>query len=133
MDTDSFVYEIEIHFCRDTDVETKFDTSGYSKDNNRPLPIGKSKNVIGMIKDELGGKIMTKFVALRGKINSYRNIDKKLEDKRYKGTQMCLASESLTFDECKTCLSDGKTIYKERILFENKKHKVYTVNKHQIS
>ena len=46
---------------------------------------------------------------------------------------MCLASESLTFDDCKTKLFDGKTIYKERILFQNKKHKVYTANKHQIS
>ena len=36
----------------------KFDTSGYSKDDNRPLPIGKNKKVIGMMEDELGGKIM---------------------------------------------------------------------------
>ena len=86
MDTDSFLYEIEIHFYRDTDVETKFDTNRYSKNNNRPLPIGKIKKVIDMIKDELGGKIMTEFVALRGKINSCKNIDKKLEDKRCKGT-----------------------------------------------
>ena len=103
MDTDSFVYEIEIHFCRDTDVEAKFDTSGYSKDNNRPLPIGKSKNVIGMIKDELGGKIMTEFVALRGKINSYRNIDKKLEDNRCKGTQMCLAKTVKQYTRSEYC------------------------------
>ena len=40
MDTDSFVYEIEAEdFYRDIakDVETKFDTSGYSKDHNRTL------------------------------------------------------------------------------------------------
>ena len=43
-DTGSAVYEIETEdFYRDTakDVETKFDTSGYSKDANRPLPIRK--------------------------------------------------------------------------------------------
>ena len=46
MDTDSFVYEIETEdFHRDIakDMEKRFDTSGYSKDDNRPLPIGKNK------------------------------------------------------------------------------------------
>ena len=42
MDTDSFVYEIETEdFYRDTakDVEKRLGTSGYSKDENRSLPI----------------------------------------------------------------------------------------------
>ena len=46
MDTDSFVYEIETEdFHRDIakDMEKRFDTSGYSKDDNMPLPIGKNK------------------------------------------------------------------------------------------
>ena len=43
------------------DVEKKFDTSGYSKDENRPLSIGKNKKVIGLMKDILGGKIMTEL------------------------------------------------------------------------
>ena len=45
MDTDSFVYKIETeYFYRDIakDVEKRFHTSGYSKDDNRPLPIGKN-------------------------------------------------------------------------------------------
>ena len=75
MDTDSFVYEIETKdFYRDIakDVEKRFDTSGYSKDENRPLPIRENKKVIGLMKDELGGKIMTAFVALRSKMYAYR-------------------------------------------------------------
>ena len=40
-------------------VETRFDTSNFELD--RPLPKGKNKKVIGLINDELGGKIMTKF------------------------------------------------------------------------
>ena len=46
----------------------RIDTSGYSKDENRPLPIGNNKKVIDMMKDELGEKIMTEFVALRAKM-----------------------------------------------------------------
>ena len=79
MDTDSFVYEIGTEdFYRDIakDVEKRFDTSGYSKDENRPLPIGKNKKVIGLMKDKLGGKIMTEFVALREKMYAYRRIDR---------------------------------------------------------
>ena len=77
MDTGSFVYEIETEdFCRDIAkcVEKRFDTSGYSKDDNRPLPIGKKR--WSLMKDELGGKIMTEFVALRDKMYAYRKIDK---------------------------------------------------------
>ena len=51
------------------DVETRFDTLNFELD--RPLPNGKNKNVIGLMKGELGGKTMAKFVGLRGKSHSY--------------------------------------------------------------
>ena len=135
MDTDCCVYEIETEdFYRDIakDVEKMFDTSGYSKGDNRPLPIGKNR-VIGLMKDELGGKNMTEFVALRAKMYAYRKIDKEVEEKRCKGTKKCMISEGLTFDDYKTCLFAGETIYREQMLFENKKHEVYSVNKHKIA
>ena len=80
MDTDSFVYEIGTgDFYRDIakDVEKRFDMSGYSKDENRTLSIGKNKKVIGLMKDGLDGKIMIKFVTLRSKMYAYRKIHKK--------------------------------------------------------
>ena len=45
---------------------------------------------------------------------------------------MC-GSEGLAFDDYKACLFDGKTIYKEQKLFENKKHEMYTVIKYKIA
>ena len=72
MHTDSFIINIKIKdFYKDIadDVEKMFDTSNYEV--NRPLPTGKNKKVIGLMKDELGGKIMTEFVALRPKTYSY--------------------------------------------------------------
>ena len=84
------------------------------------------------MKDELGEKIMTEFVALRGKMYAYRKIDKEVEEKRCKGTKKCAVSEGLTFDDYNTCLFDGETIYREQ-LFENKKHEVHTVNKYKIA
>ena len=55
---------------------------------NRPLPTGKNKKVIGLMKDELGGKIMIEFAALRPK--TYSNLmDDGKNDKKAKGTKKC--------------------------------------------
>ena len=48
------------------------------------MPKGKNKKIIRLIKDELGGKIMAKFVGLRAKYYSYF-IDDCREDKKEKG------------------------------------------------
>ena len=145
MDTDSFVYEIGFEdFYRDIakDMKKRFDTSRYSKDDDRPLPIGGNKKVISLMKDGLGGKIMTEFIALRAKMYAYRKIDRltahhehflACDEKRCRGTKKCVVSEDLTFDDYKICLFDGEAIYREQMLFENKKHKVYTVNKYKIA
>ena len=57
---------------------------------------------------------------------------RKMEGKHRKGTKNCVVAEGLTCNDYKTCLSDGETIYREQMLFENKKHETYTVNKHKI-
>ena len=58
MDTDNFIAYIktdDIYKDIVKDVKTRFDTSNYEID--RPLQRGKIKKVIGLMKDELGGKI----------------------------------------------------------------------------
>ena len=70
MDTDNFVTHIKTEdFSEDiaNNVEKWFDTSNYDKNDNRPLPIGCNKEMIGLFKDELVGNIMKEFVALRAK------------------------------------------------------------------
>ena len=70
MDTDSFIIHIETEdFFKDIpqDVNKWLDTSGYDKNDKRPLSIGINKKVIGMFKDELNGKIMAKLCAPRAK------------------------------------------------------------------
>ena len=73
------------------DVQTRFDTSNYKLD--RPLPKGKKKKVIRLIKNELGGKIMTKFVGLNAKTYRYL-IDDGSEDKKAKGTKSVSKKET---------------------------------------
>ena len=87
MDTDSFVVNIKTkNFYKDIaeNVKERFDTSNYIYD--RPLPIGFNKKVIGLMKDELGGDIITEFVALRPKAYSYIKNDF-IEMKKAKGTK----------------------------------------------
>ena len=87
MDTDSFVIHIKTNnVCKDIaeDVETRFDTSNFELD--RPLPKGKNKKVIELMKDELGGQIIKEFVGLRVKTYSYLK-EKDDEDKIAKGTK----------------------------------------------
>ena len=73
---------------------------------------------------------------------AYRRIDRLTvqhehfvarDEKRCKGRKKRVVSEDLTFDDYKTCLFDGKTIYKDQMLIKNKKHKVDTVNKYKIA
>ena len=87
---------------------------------------------MGLMKDVLGGKIMIEYVALRDKIYAYRKVDNKVEEKRCIDTKQCVVAKGFTFDDYKTCLFDDETIYRE-MLFQNKKHEVYTVNKYKIA
>ena len=60
------------------DAEKWFETSNYDDDHDdRPLQKGMNKKVIGLMKDELGGKIITEFVALGPKTYSYLTDDDK--------------------------------------------------------
>ena len=111
MDTDSLVYHISTeYFYADIvdDVQMRFDASGYIPDgycipgaaerSHSPLPVVLNKKVIGLINDELGGKIMTEFVALRLKLYSYKKLDGS-EDKKCKGIKKCVVKKTLTFED----------------------------------
>ena len=104
IDTDSFIMHVKTEdFYKDIadDAEKRFDTSNYEVD--RPLPTGKNKKVIGLMKDELGGKIMTEFVALRPKTSSNLTYDCE-EDKKAKGTKKCVTKRRFKFNDYKECL-----------------------------
>ena len=128
MDTDSFVMNIKTEdFYKDiaNDVEKRFDMSNYEV--NRPLPTGKNKKVIGLMKDELGGKIITEFVTLRPKTYSYLTDDCK-EDKKAKGTKKCVIKRMIKFNDYKNCLLKDEVLLKSQQRFISKKHDVYTEN-----
>ena len=131
-DTDSFIIYIKTeHFFEDisNDVEKWFDTSNYNKKDKIPLPVGKNKKVPGLFKDELGGKIMTEFVALRPK--AYEYLDDGNEHKKSKGTKRCVIKQKLMFQNFKDCLLNNENVYISQQRFKSYNHDVYTeeVNK----
>ena len=133
MDTDSFIMNIKTNdFYKDIsdDVDNRFDTSNYEV--KRPLPIGKNEKVIGLMKDELGGEIITEFIALRPKTYSYLTDNDKI-DKKAKGTKKCIIKKIIKFDDYKKCLLNDKVILKSQQRFISKKHDVYTEDVHKIA
>ena len=132
-DTDSFVINIETNdFYKDIsqDVNERFDTSNYTFD--RPLPKGKNKKVIGLMKDELGGGVITEFVALRPKTYSYITNDF-TELKKAKGTKKCVVKKMLRFEDYKNCLFSNGKVLKSQQRFKSENHSVYTENINKIA
>ena len=123
MDTDSFIMNIKTNdFYKDIsdDVDNRFDPSNYEV--KRPLPTGKNKKVIGLMKDELGREIITEFIVLRPKTYSYLIDNDKIDKKAM-----------IKFDDCKKCLLNDKVILKSQQGFISKKHDVYTENVNKIA
>ena len=135
MDTDSFIMHIKTeNFYKDIadDVEKRFDTSSYKCD--RPLPRGKNKKVIGLMKDKIGGKIMKEIVAFRSKTYSYL-MDDGGSDKKAKETKKCVIKRRLKFNDYKDYLLKNEIILKSQKRFKSEAHNVYTeeVNKIALS
>ena len=71
------------------------------------------KKVIGLMKDELGGKIMTECVALRPKTYSYL-MDDDNSDEKAKGTKKCVIKRILKFKDYKNCILNNEIILKSQ-------------------
>ena len=133
MDSDSLIMNIKTKdFYKDIaqDVEERFDTSNYDVD--RPLPKGKNKKAIGLMKDELGGGIITEFVALRPMTYSYIT-DEFIEMKKAKRTKKCVIKKMLKFEDYKKCLFDNEPMFKSQQRFKSENHEVYTENINKIA
>ena len=79
--------------------------------------------MIGLMKYQLGGKIMTEFVGLRPKTYSYL-IDNGNNNKKAKGTQKCIIKRILKFNDYKNCLLNNEIILKSQQRFKSEAHNV---------
>ena len=113
-------------------LKKNYDTSNYTVE--RPLPIGKNKKKIRLMKGELGGKIMKEFIGLKPKCYSTL-IDDDRVDKKAKGTKKWVIKRCLIFDNYEESLKEKKKILRPQQRFKSDGHDVYTeeINKVALS
>ena len=75
------------------------------------MPTRKNKKVVGLMKDELGEKIMTEFIGLKAKTYSYL-MDDNIGVKKAKETKGCVIKRIFKFNDYKSCLLDNEIILK---------------------
>ena len=135
MHTDSFIiYVGNEDFYKDiaNDVEGRFDTSNYNENDKRPLPIGINKKTFGFFKDELDGKIMIEFCALRAKVYAYLMEDGS-ERKKAKGTKKCIIKKEITFENYRKSLFNSEILLKSQQRFKSDHHKLHTEEVNEIA
>ena len=71
--------------------------------------MGMNKKAIGMFKDEVGGKIMKEFCALKAKSYAY-SMDDDSEKKKAKGAKKCIIKRRIMFEKYKDSLLNNNTI-----------------------
>ena len=88
------------------DVESRFDTFNFEID--RPLPKGKNKNVIGLMRDQLVGQYMKELLGLREKTLERKYLkDNNDEDKKSKGTKS-VSWKKKQIQDYQNCLEAAK-------------------------
>ena len=94
------------------EIEKRFDTSDYPTNHPSEIKTGLKSKVLGMFKDEAGGKLIVEFVGLRAKLYSYKMLDGS-EDKKCKGVTRMLNKgvvNSMTIEN--VCLAGRNNIEK---------------------
>ena len=85
-----------------------------------------------MFKDELGGKIMKEFCALRAKTYTYL-MDDDSEKKKAKRIKRCVIKRRLMFENYKDSLFNNKTLLKSQLTFKSGHHNVYSEEANKIA
>ena len=111
-------------------VETRFDLSNYEVD--RPLPIGKKKKVIGLMKYELDGRIIKEFLRFRQKAYRYLREDDCV-GKKAKDTKKSVIKRDLKFEDFLTSLEINKKVLKTQQRFRSQAQNVVTEKVNNIS
>nr|CAH7717040.1 unnamed protein product [Callosobruchus chinensis] len=115
-DTDFLIYHFfvdNIYQIMKDDIH-KFDTSDYPENNIYGIPL-KNKKVLGLMKDENNGRIMTEFVGLKSKMKQF--------DDEIDGTE--------SVDNHLSQL--GVNLSTNENLIRSKKHEVYTISQRKVA
>ena len=129
-DTDSLLYMIETEDLFEDiaeDIAEKFDTSDFAEDHPKVLDgtLKKmNKKVLGMMKDETGGRQIEDFVGLGAKC--YSILEANSGTKKCKGIKKD-AIKRMQHKDWITCLNGKRPLMKQMTCFRSKNHEISTV------
>ena len=134
---DSLAYEITTKdFYNDfhPDIEKRFDTSDFPTNHPSGIKTGLNSKVLGLFKDEAGGKQIVEYVGLRAKLYSCKMLDGS-EDNKCKGVTKNVTKWSIQFDDYRECLFSRKEQHRKMNVIRSHCHEIYTeeINKIALS
>ncbi|XP_031789254.1 uncharacterized protein LOC116418324 [Nasonia vitripennis] len=132
-DTDSLVYEltdINMYEVMRQDID-HFDTSDYPETNQFGIPRA-NKKVVGLMKDECCGRVMTEFVGLRSKMYSVK-IEGQDVIKKAKGVKAAVVRTTITFDDYVECLRQNTRQTRQQCNIRSRLHVVRSEKESKIA
>lgn len=132
-DTDSLIYEVH---CEDIYEDIKkdikrFDTSAYSPNNQFNMPLV-NKKVIGLMKDENNGLIMTEFCGLRSKM--YATLVEGGDGmKKSKGVKRSVVDNTICFEDYVNCMIEKSEIVRQQNTIKSHLHNLYSLRQSRIA
>ena len=135
MDSDSLVYDTktdDFHEDINSDIKARFNMSRYSHSWVHPIPIVVNRKIIDFMKDKLGRRIMTKFVALRPKLYAYKMLSGS-GNKKCKGVKKCTMKKMPDFEDYKQCLLADQNMLRKQLLFRNKLHEFHSIEVNKLA
>lgn len=132
-DTDSLIYQItcEDIYCNIKRDIARFDTSDYPKNNIYGVPLA-NKKIVGLMKDECNGGIMTEFVGLRSKMYSVR-VNGEDRMKKAKGVNTSVVKKTIVFNDYVECLNDSVVKYRNQYSIRSHLHQLQTIKQNKVA
>lgn len=138
MDTDAYIFSLynkDIYEIIKENID-QFDTSNYAIDNEFSIP-QKNHQVLGLMKDECKGQIISEFIALRSKMYALKiynkNKTRENEKKVCKGIKRSVVQRDICFDDYKFCMENLTTISKNQNSIRSKKHTIFTLREKKVA
>jgi hypothetical protein len=127
MDTDSFCFHVKTKnlfedYRKMSDI---LDLSEYPKDHFSELFSNKNKKVLGMVKDEMKGSIISEFVGRKSKMYSLSYEDK--TKMTGKGIQKAVLKKFFSHDDYKSCILDNYLFFAQNRRIQSKNHQLQTI------
>ena len=132
-DTDSFIIHVETDdiYTDFKHIKQHMDFSDYPK--NHECYNASNKKVLGKMKDELSGKIMTHFIGLKPKSYCYKVYGEDEEHKRSKGIVKHKVANELNYNKYEQTLNGDLKDKVEFNTIRSKNHQIYSINQVKFS